>query len=185
MITGMKVDKSLYTLHWKKFLFWGFALVVLGMIAISTSILTTILTVFILGGIFTMAGTIVIMNAWSYRQITKTSFILHTLMGLCYITVGFMLINNPLQGSITLTFLLGAFYLFMGGFRTFYAMSHQGPRWMLSLLNGLVSFILGILILSNWPAASLYIIGLFVGIDLLFCGWVFIMSALAARNLKA
>jgi len=41
---------------------------------------------------------------------------------------------------------------------------------------------LGILIMESWPESSLYIIGLFVGIDLFFCGWAYIMVAFAARR---
>jgi uncharacterized membrane protein HdeD (DUF308 family) len=143
--------------------------------------LTTFISVIFLGVIIMTAGMIVLIDALTFWRIKMSGFALHVFMGIVYIAGGLMLIDNPLAGSVSLTLLLGILYIALGAFRTIYALTHRAPRWSLSLLNGIISFILGILILSNWPNSSLYIIGLFVGIDLLMCGWVYIMSALAAR----
>jgi len=80
--------------------------------------------------------------------------------------------------------LLGILYLALGAFRTAYVVSHHVPKRLWHLFNALISFILGILILANWPASSLYIIGLFVGIDLFFTGLVYIMGALAGQAMQ-
>jgi uncharacterized membrane protein HdeD (DUF308 family) len=183
MISSMQIDKNVYSQNWRKFLFWGIALVILGMLAISAVMLTTFISVMVIGSVILIAGAIIVVDSCTHWRIKVTGFLLHLIMGLLYIAVGVMVLEDPLKGSISLTLLLGIFYLVIGSFRTMYAISHRAPRWGLGVLNGLVSLILGLLILSNWPASSLYIIGLFVGIDILFCGWVCIMSALAARKL--
>jgi uncharacterized membrane protein HdeD (DUF308 family) len=53
------------------------------------------------------------------------------------------------------------------------------------LLHGVVDLILGLLILNAWPEASLWVIGLFVGIDLVFQGWSWIILALSVRTYSA
>ena len=181
MISSMPIDKSVFAQNWGKFLLWGVALVILGMLAISAAVFTTMLTVVLLGVIVLCAGAIIIVDAWTFWRGKVSGFLLHSFMGMLYLIVGFMLIRNPLEGSVSITLILGVFYMVLGGFRIIYALTHRAPRWGLNLLNGVVSFVLGGLILANWPFSSLYIIGLFVGIDLLFCGWVYMMSALAAR----
>jgi uncharacterized membrane protein HdeD (DUF308 family) len=50
------------------------------------------------------------------------------------------------------------------------------------LLNGLVTLLLGISIWRQWPESSLWVIGLFIGIDLIFAGWSWIMLALAVKS---
>ena len=55
--------------------------------------------------------------------------------------------------------------------------------WGWVLVNGLVTLALGIMIWRRWPEASFWVIGLFVGIDLLFAGWSWVMTAVAVRTL--
>jgi uncharacterized membrane protein HdeD (DUF308 family) len=52
------------------------------------------------------------------------------------------------------------------------------------LASSIITLLLGVLILLEWPASGLFIIGLFIGIDLIFTGWVYIVSALSARSAK-
>jgi len=179
----MQIDKTMFAQNWKKFLFWGIALVLLGMFAISAAMFTTLLSVVLIGVIILIAGAIIIIDAVTFWRVKMSGFVLHLFMGILYVAVGIALVKDPLQGSISLTFLLGVLYLALGAFRTAYVLLHRAPRWDLSLFNALISLILGMLILASWPASSLYIIGLFVGIDLVFSGWVYIMGALAGRAL--
>jgi len=179
----MQIDKMLFGRNWKKFLFWGIALVILGMLAISAATFTTLASVVFIGILIFIAGAIIAIDAATFWKGNTSGFVLHLLMGILYLVVGIELIKDPLNGSISLTLLLGIFYLVLGIFRTVYALMHRVPKWQWNLLNALISLALGLLILANWPASSLYIIGLFVGIDLLFSGWVYIMGALAGRSM--
>ena len=52
------------------------------------------------------------------------------------------------------------------------------------LLNGVISLALGIMIWRQWPESSLWVIGIFVGIDMLFNGWSLIMLALTLRSCR-
>jgi uncharacterized membrane protein HdeD (DUF308 family) len=59
----------------------------------------------------------------------------------------------------------------------------HGWGWVLA--NGIVTLILGVLIWREWPESALWVIGMFVGIDMLFAGWSWVMTALAVRSVPA
>ncbi len=183
MLSFSRIDHSLFSKNWGLFMLWGIALIMLGVIAISADMLSTIVSVLFLGGILAATGMIIIFDTVTFWRNHNSGFLLHFLMGVIYLTAGFILLKNPIAGSISLTLLLGIVYLSLGVFRTVYSFSLRSPRWGWALLNGIISFILGILILASWPASSLYIIGLFVGIDLVFTGWMYFTAGLAARSL--
>jgi uncharacterized membrane protein HdeD (DUF308 family) len=61
------------------------------------------------------------------------------------------------------------------------AMEHRG--WL--PFNGLISMLPGVLIWHSWPVPRLWVIGLFIGIDVIVGGWTENMLALAARPATA
>jgi uncharacterized membrane protein HdeD (DUF308 family) len=169
--------------NWPRFLILGIALFILGLFAISATVFSTLITIIVLGYLIFFGGAVMLIDTLTFWWGRWGSFFLHLMASLLYLCVGLILIMNPLEGAISLTLLLGIFYTVIGLFRMFFSISSQLPRWGWNLFTGLITFILGILILASWPASSLYIIGLFVGIDLLFVGLTYIMASLAARNI--
>jgi uncharacterized membrane protein HdeD (DUF308 family) len=176
------IDIPAFGKNWVWFFLWGIALIILGMAAIGAATFTTLLSIVFLGFIILLSGIVIILDSFTFWR-NRKGFVLHLLMGILYIVVGLMLINSPLAGSISLTLLLGFFYLALGLFRLYYSFSLRAPRWGWNFFNGLISTLLGMFILMSWPESSLYIIGLFVGIDLLFCGWAYIMASLGAKSI--
>ncbi len=168
--------------NWSMFLIWGIVLFLLGILAVSATTLTTMITVTTLGFIIFLSGIVITVDSFSSWRGKWGGFLIHFIVGLLYLAVGVMLIKNPLQASISLTLLLGIFYIIAGVFRLIISMSVKMPRWGWNWLNGLITLLLGILIITSWPASSLFFIGLFVGVDLLFCGWAYIMTGIAARR---
>lgn len=171
--------------NWAFFLIWGILLVALGVFAIIAATAATLISVMVLGFIIFFGGTVILVDTASFWWGKWGSFFLHLIVALLYLFVGLILIFNPVQASISLTLLLGIFYVIIGVFRIGNSTSIKTPRWGWVLFNGIISLILGILILASWPASSLFIIGLFVGIDLLFVGWAYIMAALAGKAIRA
>lgn len=167
---------------WKSFLGWGIALVLLGLLAISYSTFATLVSVIIFGFFLLGAGILVIMDAFHFWKNKKSSFFLQLLMGLLYGFVGLSCIFSPMPGSLSLTFLMGTLFVILGVYRIFGSFSFGLPSSGWILCSGLITFLLGILILTGWPSTGLYIIGLFLGIDLLFLGMNYIMMAFALKN---
>ena len=110
-------------------------------------------------------------------------FLHRSLVGILYAVVGFMVVANPAATAISLTMLIAMFLLGEGIFRIVTALSVRYPNrgWM--LLQGFVSLVLGIMIWRQWPVSGLWVIGLFVGIQMLFGGWSLVMLGLTAKNL--
>ena len=168
--------------NWGWFLLWGIALVILGIIAIGSAVVTTMLSIILLGFLILIGGVIIIVDSFAFWWPKGNGFALHIILGILYMLVGITFINNPVSGSISLTLILGTFYIVIGIIRIVYSVTIRLLRWQWNLLNGIVSLLLGILIIAYWPMASLYIIGLFVGIDLIFCGLAYINASLSAKS---
>lgn len=171
-----------YNKNWLRFLIWGMLLVILGAAAISATVFSTLLSVVILGFFIFAGGVVVIVDTFSFWLHKWQGFFLHLLMGILYVGVGLMLIGSPGLSAISLTLLLAILFIFIGIFRIAYSLSHRLTQWGWNLFNGLISLLLGLLILASWPASSLFIIGLFVGIDLVFAGVAYLMIAFTARS---
>lgn len=171
--------------NWRTFLFIGLALIILGIAALSVTTLTTMLSVVVLGAIIFFSGVVMLMDTFTFWRGKWSGFFLNLLFSILYIAVGVMLVTNPVEGSISLTFLVGVFYLLVGVFRVVAFSGMRTPGWGWGWFNGVVSLILGVLILTNWPVSGLYIIGLFIGIDLLITGLSYVFAALAGRRFKA
>ena len=83
-----------------------------------------------------------------------------------------------------LTLMLGAALVVSGIMRIILAFSmKEGMPWMWVVLSGVITLLLGVIILAKWPVYSLFILGLFLGIDLVFAGvgWIFVGLGLKAR----
>jgi uncharacterized membrane protein HdeD (DUF308 family) len=169
--------------NWMSFFIWGLALFLLGLFAVSASTFTTLVTIILLGILLLISGAVVLVDTLTFWRGKGSGFILHLIMAILYLAAGFILVANPLAGSVSITLFLGIMYICIGIFRIIFSLSLQLLNWGWSLFNGIITLLLGILITASWPASSLFVIGLFVGIDLLFAGWTYMMIALAARNL--
>lgn len=170
-----------YSKNWSRFMIWGILLMVLGFIAVSATAFTTLVTVMILGFLIFFSGCVLLLDTFSYWYGRDHGFIMHFLASILYLAAGVVLISNPEAGSVTFTFLLGILYVFLGITRILFSTSIRLPNWGWTLTNGILTLLIGILILGSWPASSLFIIGLFVGIDIFFCGLAYTMAAVALK----
>ncbi len=175
-----------YAKNWNKFLMWGLALMLIGVIAVTATALTTLVTIMMLGFLLLFSGFVLLLDTFTFWHGKDHGFSIHLLASLLYIAGGIVLLANPVEGSVTITFLLGVIYTFLGLTRIFFASAIRLPSWGWTFSNGMITLLIGILILMSWPASSLFIIGLFVGIDIFFCGLAYTMAAFALKSkLKA
>ncbi len=158
----------------------GIFLIILGSIATGTAIFTTFTTVILFGSLLAAGGIIQIIEA--IRSPVRERFLLHILLGILNIVTGLLMVIKPYLGAVSLTLLLAAIFISSGVFRMSAALAVKFSNRFWLFLSGLVSLILGILIFIQWPAASLWVIGLFIGIELIFSGWWFIISGYAVKQ---
>jgi len=169
--------------NWGWFLAIGIVQIVLGAIALGETFLMTVFSVIMLGWLLIIGGILAIVHAFKERE--WGGFIIDLLIGLLYGVVGFMMVANPGEAAITLTLVIAVFLMVGGAFRIVEALVGGLPHWGWVLFNGVVTLALGIMIWRRWPFSGLWVIGLFVGIELLLYGWSLVMLALAARRMPS
>lgn len=166
--------------EWWWFLLLGLLLILSGTIAISYAFLASVTVITLFGFLLVLGGVAQIVAAfWIGRW---SGFAIALLSGVLYIVVGGLTVARPVEGLEALTLLIGAFLLVGGIFRSVTAMTLRLHHWGWLLLNGLITGLLGLMILADWPESSLWVLGLFVGIDMLFNGWAWVMLALGLRS---
>ncbi len=166
--------------HWWWFLVLGISLVVLGTVAMGSTPFVTAVTVTLFGFIMVVGGLAQVVSAfWAGRW---SGFMLQLLVGILYVVVGFILVDKPIQGAAGLTLLIAAFLMVGGLIRIVFALSERFTGWGWSLLNGAITLLLGLLIYREWPLTGLFAIGLFVGIEMIFNGWYWIMLAIGLKR---
>jgi len=162
----------------------GIVYLIAGFIALGSVVSATVATVFVVGIMMIISGVAEVISAFQLKSWGK--FILWVLLGLLYIFAGFVTFENPLLAAAVLTLALGACLVASGIMRIVLAFSMKGGSpWMLVALSGLITLVLGIIILAHWPVASLYILGIFLGVDLVFAGVSWIFLGLGVRKITA
>ena len=168
--------------HWKTFLAEGILLVVLGLAAIIVPPLAGLAATVFLGWMLVFAGVAGVL--FTLRARSAPGFGWALLSALVAVFAGGMLLWNPLQGLVTLTYVLTAFFIADGVVNIIYAISHRRElygRWEWMLVNGLLDLGLAAIVLSGMPGSLAWALGLLLGIDLLFGGTSLIAMALKAR----
>jgi uncharacterized membrane protein HdeD (DUF308 family) len=169
--------------RWFWFFMVGLLLILLGTIAIGSSVLMTLATMELIGWLLIGTGLFQIIHAFSTRG--WNGFFVDLLSGILSTVVGALIAASPAATAVTLTLLIAMFLIFGGVSRIVVAISFRFPNWIWLLVHGLINLWLGVAIWQEWPFSGLWVIGLFVGIDMIFNGWSLVMLALAAKSLPA
>ncbi len=151
----------------------GVLYVVLGLFALGSIVWATAASVLVVGIMMVIAGIGEVIGAFEVRS--WGSFILIVILGILFIVAGYLTIQNPLLAATALTLALGASLVASGIVRMIMAFSlGEGGPWIWVLLSGVITLLLGLIILARWPVSSLYTLGIFLGVDLLIVGlsWV-------------
>jgi len=169
--------------HWKAFLFEGILLVVLGLAAMIVPPLASLAVTIFLGWMFLISGAAgLALTFWARGMPGFWWSLVSAALG---IAAGIILLARPVQGTLTLTIVVGAYFLAEGVATIMYALEHRrelSERWTWLLVAGLLDILIAGMIISGLPGSAEWAIGLLVGINLLFGGATLIGMALAARK---
>jgi uncharacterized membrane protein HdeD (DUF308 family) len=169
--------------NWGWLLTLGIVLILLGTAGLYMLVALTIVSALWFGALLLAGG--IFQGIDAFRERDWGGFALHVLIALVYIVTGAFVIYDPVAASLTLTLFIAASLLVAGVLRIVMAFRiRPAGGWWLALVAGLVSIGLGIMIFAGWPASGLFVIGLFVAIELLMQGFACITLALAARTMK-
>jgi uncharacterized membrane protein HdeD (DUF308 family) len=100
-----------------------------------------------------------------------------------FLVTGIVILRRPVFGAEVATIFMAMFFLISGLFQLVASLALHEPDWGWQALNGIITSLLGVLVLAQWPTSGLWVIGLFVGIDLIFRGWAWVALALDLRKM--
>jgi uncharacterized membrane protein HdeD (DUF308 family) len=169
--------------HWGLFLFEGIMLVILGAAAIILPTVATLAFTLVIGWLFLIAGGVGLVTTFWMRN--APGFWWALVSAVISIAAGIVLIRWPINGTVSLTLLLIAFFVVEGIATLMYAFDHRAQlsgRWGWMLASGIVDLILAGIIFAGLPGTATWALGLLVGINMLFGGTAMIGMALAAKN---
>jgi uncharacterized membrane protein HdeD (DUF308 family) len=169
--------------NWGWLLALGILFIVLGTIGLGMSFALTVASVLFFGVLLLIGGGAQFVESFQHKGWKSTVW--NILIALLYIVAGLMAISDPVGASIALTLVIAAALVTIGLFRIIMAFQLKPARgWWWPLVAGIASLVLGGLIFAEWPVTGLWVIGLFVAIEMIFHGWSYVTIALAAKASK-
>lgn len=160
---------------WGWYLALGVFLIILGWIATGMAVTTTLVSVTVLGWILLAAGAG--LSVLAFLTANWGGFLLSLAAGALSAIAGIAILNSPVSGAVAVTLLVGTILVAVGIFRSIASIVTQFPKWGWAFLSGIASLVLGVMLLRNWQNSSLWFLGLYIGIDLIFHGFSWIMFA--------
>lgn len=166
--------------NWGWFFALGVLLLVLGGAVISTSYYATLFSIVLLGVFLLAGGVVQIIQSFLARK--WSGLFLMLLLGIAYLIAGVYCISQPALTAIKLTLLIAILCFVVGIAKMLISLIMRFEKWGWVFFNGLVTFILGVMIYSSWPLSGLWVIGLFIGVDMILSGLSWIILSLGARS---
>ncbi len=165
---------------WGWFLALGLGLLALGVAAVARAVTATVASMLFFGWLLVFAAAIEVVQAVAVGH--WAGFFQHLFAAILFGVAGFIMVFRPLITAEVLTLFMALFFLIGGLFQLIGSVWVGLPGWGWSAIDGVITFVLGLLVLAQWPASGLWVIGLFLGIDLIFYGLAWIAIALGLRG---
>jgi uncharacterized membrane protein HdeD (DUF308 family) len=167
--------------NWGWILGLGILFVILGCIGLGMVVGLTLVSMIFFSALLIIAGITHIVDVFKHRE--WKGIIWQSLIAILYIVAGCVVFYDPFLASTLITALLAGLLIVIGLTRIVMAFSLKDAKgWIWLLLAGITAMILGVLILMQWPISGLWVIGLFIAIEMIVTGWTYIFIAFALRN---
>lgn len=169
--------------NWGWFVGVGIILICIGIAAVALPFASSLAAELLIGSVIAVAGLLRLAHAIKSR--TAGSFFVELLLSLLMLAVGALLLIFPLEGMLTLTVLLAAFFMVSGVFRIIGALQMRDvPTWGWALASGIIALILGGIIWAELPGDARWVLGFLVGVDLIFSGLTLVITGQTVKRLK-
>jgi uncharacterized membrane protein HdeD (DUF308 family) len=158
----------------------GLLLVVGGIVGLIYVLLATITSAILFAWLLMVAGLVALVDAWRRRG--KDGFWASAITGVANLAAGMIIVWKPAESLVALTMLVAVFLLLGGMFRLLiaFAAGITGSGWI--VLHGVVDIVLAVLIISNLPTASFYVLGVMLSVSLLVDGTALVVLGAAAHR---
>jgi uncharacterized membrane protein HdeD (DUF308 family) len=165
---------------WGWFVTLGAILVIVGSFALASQVIASLVTSVMIGWLLLFAGMVEILGAAWIRRLS--GLFLHMLSGALLTLIGALFMREPLDAGLALAMLLAGYLIIGAIFRVTAAATYQYTGWGWGMVSGSLELVLGTVIWLAWPAGGFWMLGLFVGISLMFRGFSWIGLGLAVRG---
>ncbi len=167
--------------HSGKLIAIGVVLIICGTIGLIAETAFSYASISILGVVAFIGG--ILIAAHAFQSKGWKTFLIQSLLAALYIGLGVFIWFAPLAALEGLTLWLAALFLITGVLRIIAVVQNgQSGQVLWPSLSGVLSILLGALILYSWPQASLWVPGLLLAIELLLQGWALLFIGLAIRR---
>jgi len=170
--------------HWVLFLVQGIIMIVLGVLAIIWPQVSTLAVDLYVGWMFLFSGLIGLVTMFVASNVTALLWSLLT--AALSLFVGVLLLWHPVEGAVSLTLVLIAFFVAEGIFQIAGAIRHREAfpdSWGWLLMSGLADLVLAAMLVWGWPSTAIWALGLIAGLNLITSGLAIVMVAATARNM--
>ncbi|WP_419418416.1 HdeD family acid-resistance protein [Legionella sp. D16C41] len=166
--------------HWGWYFGLGLLLLILGVIGLGMEIALTIVSMYFFAVLLLISGLSHIADAVQYKRLKGVAW--KILIAIFYLIAAGIILYDPLLASTIITALLAWSLIIIGIARIAMSISLRDTKgWGWILFAGLISLMLGLFILLHWPMSGLWIIGLFIAVEMIVSGWTYIFLAIAMR----
>lgn len=167
--------------RWGWFVALGILMMIAGFVALMSLVLATIASVLVVGAMMIVSGVIEMVHGFQMKRWSR--FFLWIVIGALYVVGGLVAVWNPLLASVVLTLMLGMFLIAAGIVRVVLAMQmRSGSHWGWVAASGVITLLLGAVVVFGWPVSSLYVLGIFLGFDLIIAGASWLSAGLVYRR---
>ncbi|MGL4497015.1 MAG: HdeD family acid-resistance protein [Beijerinckiaceae bacterium] len=167
--------------NWGWILASGLLLLAMGTFGIIATGLYSLLSTFMFGAMMLAGGAFMLVETLRHGEWRDR--IWPMLIALLYIVTGFVVFANPLSALVALTLFVAVALLISGALRLFLAFKlRPASAWVWMLIGGLVSLLLGAMIIYQWPLSGRWVLGTFLAIEMIFQGWANIALAMNIRS---
>jgi len=167
---------------WGWFVALGSIMILGGIFALGDVVMFTLVSVIFIGAMLLVGGIFQIIHAFMTRE--WSAFFFNLLAGFLYVIGGFLIMQEPVAGSLVLTLFVLAALLIGGVMRIVISLQHRElPGWWFVLLSGIISVILAVMLYATLPWSGLWILGTLIGIELLVQGFTWLRFGFAMRHM--
>ena len=154
----------------KRLMGFGILSLIFGVIGTFMSVTMTLTSIILFGILIVAGGLMFLVEAFSAPEWKGKLF--NLLIAILYIAAGIVMITNPAGSAVWFTLFLAAFFIVIGVFRIIMAfkVKDELDSWVWIIISGIINITLGILIYAQWPGSGLWVIGLFISIELIMQG---------------
>jgi len=160
--------------------FFGILMVIFGILAMGSPFVAGLAVVWYFGVMLVVGGIFRVIYAFKAQSLGAGIWAI--VVGFLTVFAGFALLGRPLMGLAIMTLILAVYFIIEGITEIIYAIQVKPEiGWGWALVGGIISLALGVMIWRAYPAPAVWLIGVLVGIHLLFHGLAMLGIGAAAR----